>query len=143
LRAPLADSAGVRERALTALLAAAQDSHPHVRINAVGLLPAYRQDARVTPVLIAALDAPDVNVGVAAAQALGLTNDASATAALRTATGAHAADGLRTTALHSLMRIDTAAGTSLALAWADSTRWLLRMHAARALTRAVASTAAP
>src|SRR5690606_8078248 len=34
LRAALADSAGVRDRALGALLSAARDSHPHVRINA-------------------------------------------------------------------------------------------------------------
>jgi cyclophilin family peptidyl-prolyl cis-trans isomerase/HEAT repeat protein len=143
LRAPLADSAGVRNRALTTLLAAARDSHPHVRVNAINLLPGYEENARTTPVLIGALRDADANVAVAAAQALGLSNDAAASAALRDAAMSTRADGLRTAALHAWMRVDSTAAARTAAQWADSSRWLLRMHAARALGRAPASTAAP
>lgn len=142
LRASLADSAGVRTRALTTLLAAARDSHPHVRINAINMLPAYRENGRTTAGLIDALRDPDANVAVAAAQALGQAGDAAAAAALEVATASAHPAGLRTAALHAWMRVDPAAA-AMAARWADSTGWLLRMHAARALTRAPLAHAAP
>lgn len=143
LRASLADSAGVRSRALTTLLAAARDSHPHVRITAVNLLPGYRDNGRTTPVLIALLDDADVNVAVAAANALAQSEDPAASAALHAATTEGRADGLRTAALHAWMLVDPAAAAATAREWADSSRWLLRMHAARGIGRAPPAVAAP
>ena len=142
LRASLADSAGVRTRALTTLLSAARDAHSHVRINAINLLPAYREHGRTTAVLVAALRDPDANVAVAAAQALGQSDDATAAAALRDATASAHPAGLRTAALHAWTRVDPDAVSAAAL-WADSTAWLLRMHAARALARAPLARAVP
>lgn len=152
LRASLADSAGIRNAALTALLTAVRDSHPHVRINALNLLPAYRESRRSTPVLIEALRDADANVAVAAAQALGQSSDAPASAeldqravstALQQATAPGRSDGLRTAAIHAWIRVDAVGAAAVAAQWADSTRWLLRMHAARALGRAPVSQAAP
>ncbi|MGH7447230.1 MAG: HEAT repeat domain-containing protein, partial [Longimicrobiales bacterium] len=143
MRAGRADSAGVRERALTALLAAARDSHPHVRINALQLLAAYRSNDRTTPFLAEALADPDANVAIAAAQGLGQARDPAASSALRLVTAPGRPDGVRTTALHSWMRADSASAVVTALQWADSSRWLLRMHAARALAAAPSSEAAP
>ncbi|HEX2166416.1 MAG TPA: peptidylprolyl isomerase [Longimicrobiales bacterium] len=143
LREPVTDSAGVRERALEALLAAARDSHPHVRINAFNLLPAYEANARTTPVLVAALADPDPNAAIAAAQALAQSGDPSAGPSLRGATATGLPDGLRTAALHAWVGVDSSAAAGTAVQWADSARWLLRMHAARALRRAPAVRAAP
>jgi cyclophilin family peptidyl-prolyl cis-trans isomerase/HEAT repeat protein len=143
MRAALADSAGVHERALATLLTAARDSHPHVRINAINGLVGYRSNVRTTPVLTAALADSDANVAVAAAQALAQTNDASASGALRAATAAGRPDGLRAAALHAWMSIDSAGAAVTAVQWSDSSRWLLRMHAARALAHAPSSHAVP
>jgi HEAT repeat protein len=140
LRASHADSAGARDRALDALLLAARDTHPHVRINALRLLPGYREPVRTTPALMALLADADANVAVAAAQALGEARDQAAATTLRAVAmrSAHS-DGLRTAALASLAGVDAAMAAALALAWADSTeaaRWVLRQHAARTLTLA-------
>ena len=143
MRSALADSAGVRERALAALLTAARDSHPHVRINALGLLAGYRSAERTVPTLTAALADPDPNVAVAAAQGLALAADPAAADALRTTVLSRRSDGLRAAALHAWMRADSSGAATTALQWADSSRWLLRMHAARALARAPMALAIP
>ncbi|HSJ09446.1 MAG TPA: HEAT repeat domain-containing protein, partial [Longimicrobiales bacterium] len=109
LRAPLADSANLRERALTAALAATTDTDAHVRINAINLLAAYRENARAVPALVARREDADANVAIAAAQALAPSGDASATGALYALTGnTTRPDGVRTAALTSWMRIDAA-----------------------------------
>jgi cyclophilin family peptidyl-prolyl cis-trans isomerase/HEAT repeat protein len=134
LRAPVADSAGHREAAFAAVIAAAGDPHPHVRINALRLLPAFQDESRALPVLAGLLEDPDVNVAVAAAQALGETADPAAAGPLRrTASDVRRPDGLRTPALAAWMRVDAAAAATVAAAWADSARWILRYHAARSL----------
>ncbi|HEX6133115.1 MAG TPA: peptidylprolyl isomerase [Longimicrobiales bacterium] len=135
LRAGLADSAGVRTRALAALLTAARDSHPHVRINALNQLAAYRENGRTTPVLAAALQDGDPNVAIAAAAGLGQAEDPTSSAALRAATAPGRPDGLRTAALQAWLRVDSAAAADAAVQWSDSSRWILRLHAARALGR--------
>jgi cyclophilin family peptidyl-prolyl cis-trans isomerase/HEAT repeat protein len=137
LRAVIADSAGVRDRALDAALAAAADEHPHVRINALRVLPAYRANDRTLPPLLDALADADANVVIAAAQALAETADIAAAPALRRLAGdANRPDGVRTAALAAWVRLDPAAAAGAAVQWADSSRWLLRMHAARSLTAA-------
>lgn len=135
LRAPIADSAGLREPALHRLLtAAAADSHPHVRINALRALATFNDAARTAPVLEARLGDDDTNVAIAAVQALGEAGAASAAVPLgRIALDAARPDGLRTAALAAWMRVDPAAAAPVAAAWADSSRWLLRYHAARSL----------
>lgn len=137
LRVAHADSAGAGDSALATLLNAVRDSHPHVRINALRLLPGYRVPAMTTPALAGLLTDADENVAVAAAQALGETGDAAAVTALYSiATNSARSDGLRTAALNSLARLDRAAAGAVGLAWADSAgvdRWILRRHAARAL----------
>jgi cyclophilin family peptidyl-prolyl cis-trans isomerase/HEAT repeat protein len=143
LRAAVVDSAGLRNAALDALLRAATDVHPHVRINALGLLPAYRLPARTGPVLIAALADADDNVAVAAAQALQQVHIPDAAAALRMLVASPRPDGVRAAALHALARTDSIAVAAVATQWADSSRWLVRMHAARALARAPRPAAAP
>ncbi|HSJ30881.1 MAG TPA: peptidylprolyl isomerase [Longimicrobiales bacterium] len=143
LRVGQADSAGVRERALAVLLDAARDPYPHVRINAINLLAGYRSSQRTIPVLAHALADTVVNVAVAAAQALAQSDDRASTGALRDATAPDRPDGLRSAALHAWMSVDGATAASAALQWADSSRWLLRMHAARALGRARPAEAAP
>ena len=134
LRAPVADSAGVRERAFAAAMSAAADAHPHVRINALRVLPGYRDPARVTPVLIARLQDADENVAVAAADSLASGADPEAAAALHAVALNNArSDGVRTAALRAWMRVDPQAATRVAEQWADSSRWLLRLHAVRTL----------
>jgi cyclophilin family peptidyl-prolyl cis-trans isomerase/HEAT repeat protein len=131
LRAVLADSAGLRDRAFAAAFAAASDSHPHVRINALRVLPGYR-DPRTTPILIAHLREVDENVALTATDSL-TSGDAGASEALRAVTQDVArSDGLRAAALRAWLRVDPAAATPVATQWADSARWILRLHAARA-----------
>jgi cyclophilin family peptidyl-prolyl cis-trans isomerase/HEAT repeat protein len=134
LRAAVVDSAGARQQAMTALLAAAADPHPHVRINAIRVLPGYREPARTTPLLLQRLDDEDANVVIATAQALAESGDRSAASALGTvARDPRRLDGVRSAALHSWSRLDSAAAARTAAAWTDSTRWILRLHGARAL----------
>jgi cyclophilin family peptidyl-prolyl cis-trans isomerase/HEAT repeat protein len=134
LRAPLVDSAAARTDALAVLLAAAGDPHPHVRINALRVLPAYRENLRTTPALVRLLRDDDANVAIAAAQALPDTRDASAAAALHQVAGDDArTDGLRSAALHAWIRLQPDDAAAFAAGWADSTRWILRFHGARAL----------
>jgi cyclophilin family peptidyl-prolyl cis-trans isomerase len=107
-----------------------------VRINALTLLAGYRTNVRTTPILIGALADPDANVAAAAAQGLAAAGDAAAAGALRAVAMSARPDGLRAAALHAWMRVDSATAVTMALQWADSSRWLLRMHASRALARA-------
>ncbi|CAN5670543.1 hypothetical protein BH23GEM9_BH23GEM9_30710 [soil metagenome] len=137
LRAAVVDSANARAEAFPALLTAAADPHPHVRINALRLLPAYRRADSSTPVLMGLLRDADRNVAVAAAQTLAEAADTAAAPALRAAAmDVRGPDGLRAAALASWMRLDAAGALPVAAAWADSSRWLLRFHAARSLAAA-------
>jgi cyclophilin family peptidyl-prolyl cis-trans isomerase/HEAT repeat protein len=134
LRPSVVDSAGARPAALAALIEAAADAHPHVRISALRLLPGYRQPDSTTPILLDRLRDDDANVAMAAAQALGENADPAAAAALRSvALDAARPGGLRSAALLTWARLDAAGAAPVASAWADSAHWLLRYHAARAL----------
>jgi cyclophilin family peptidyl-prolyl cis-trans isomerase/HEAT repeat protein len=135
LRAPVADSAGMRQPAFDAALAAAAgDPHPHVRINALRVLPSYQDPARTTPILVARLREEDANVAIAAALALAEAGDAAADGPLRVvAMDPARPDGLRTAALVAWMRVEPASALPAAVAWTDSARWILRYHAARSL----------
>jgi cyclophilin family peptidyl-prolyl cis-trans isomerase/HEAT repeat protein len=134
LRGPVADTAGIRDAAFAAALAAVRDSHPHVRINAIATLASFRDNARTTPALIERLLDSDGNVAFAAATALAGVRDPASASALRSAvTNAALADGVRTAALTGLLAVDPPAAASIALQWTDSTRWILRFHALRAL----------
>jgi cyclophilin family peptidyl-prolyl cis-trans isomerase/HEAT repeat protein len=136
LRASLVDSAGLRNAVLPALLDAVADPHPHVRVGAIRLLPAYR-DSQAVEAVLGRLSDPDANVAVAAAQALGEGASASALGALLDhAARAERPDAVRAAALASAVRLRPGAGVPLAERWIDSTRWLPRVYAARALAAA-------
>jgi cyclophilin family peptidyl-prolyl cis-trans isomerase len=133
LRRVQADSAGVTAAARTALARLLADPHPHVRINAVRALGAFREPADAVSIATLAAD-PDGNVRTAAAEALATVPGPAAAGAL----GALAADAtaplaLRSAALTSLVRGDTAGALALATRWTGAESWLQRFYAARAL----------
>jgi cyclophilin family peptidyl-prolyl cis-trans isomerase/HEAT repeat protein len=137
LRAPAADSAGVRDAALGALIAAGADPHPHVRINALRALATYADAPGAATPLVAALRDADANVAVAAADALAQSADPRASTALAAAARDVARPmGLRAAALGAWAAVDAAPAAALAGQWADSSRWILRYHAARSLRAA-------
>ncbi|HSJ07440.1 MAG TPA: peptidylprolyl isomerase [Longimicrobiales bacterium] len=137
LRAPAADSAGMRDAALTALLAAASDTHPHVRINALRALASYDDAPDASASLVAALLDADANVAVAAAEGLAQNPDPRTSTALAAVARDEARPtGLRAVALGAWATVDAGPAATLAGQWADSTRWLMRYHAARALRAA-------
>jgi cyclophilin family peptidyl-prolyl cis-trans isomerase/HEAT repeat protein len=137
LRAPLADSAGVRDAALESLSAAATDPHSHVRINALRALASYADAPGAAARLVAALRDADANVAVAAAEAIAQTADPGTSSALAAAARDVARPtGLRSAALDAWAAVDPAAAVVLAGQWADSSRWILRHHAARSLRAA-------
>jgi cyclophilin family peptidyl-prolyl cis-trans isomerase/HEAT repeat protein len=134
LRAPLADSAGIRQQALEAALTGADDPHPHVRVNALWLLPAFQEPARTQPVLLRRLQDPHGNVAVEAAQALAAAGDAAAAAALAAvASDSRRPDGVRAAAFAAWQRLDGIGASRAAVHWADSARWLPRRYAASGL----------
>ena len=133
LRAPVADSANARAEAQSRLVAALQDSAPHVRINAAGALASYRDPALVPPLSDLLRDA-DANVALAAAQALGSLRQPAAAAPLRALVQDTTARlALRAAALTALGRLDPRAGLEDAAAWAAAASWRQRFYAASAL----------
>ena len=142
LRAAFADSAQLRPRAFTALVAATRDEHPHVRINAVAQLPGY-QNRDATGALIDRLLDEDANVRVAAAQALGQLRDRDAARSLAAAAHRDAAAGVRTAALTALAMVDTVGAARIATDWGNDSSWVMRMYAARVLAHVPWAAAAP
>jgi cyclophilin family peptidyl-prolyl cis-trans isomerase/HEAT repeat protein len=136
LRASVTDSAGAQTAALDALLSAVADPHPHVRINALRLLPAYRQPARTLPALAARLNDEDANAAVAAAQALLEIGPPAAAVLAPVARDAARPDGVRFAAMAGWSRLEPQAASAIALQWADSARWLVRLQAVNALAAA-------
>jgi cyclophilin family peptidyl-prolyl cis-trans isomerase/HEAT repeat protein len=133
LRAAAADTAGQRAAAQVALHQALADPHPHVRINAAAALATYR-DPLPSDVLMPLLQDADGNVRVAAAQALSNGRGEAVAEALAAAAADSAAPlGVRTTALTSLAAVDPNRAAGAVAPWAQSVRWLERMHAARIL----------
>lgn len=133
LRAATADSAQQRQPSAAVLSSALGDPHPHVRINAVGVLAGYRDAAYGQRAAVLLTDA-DPNVRMAAAQALGLMKGPHAIAAL----DARVRDpqeraALRGTSLASLALADAARGFAAAAELARSTDPVIRTYAARAL----------
>jgi cyclophilin family peptidyl-prolyl cis-trans isomerase/HEAT repeat protein len=104
LAEPLADSAGLRSRALAALADALQDDHPHVRINAVRALAGYGDDAPLASVA-GLLQDSDPNVAIAAAGALGDLGSR-AIPPLRDAAASQRPLAVRTAALAALAPLD-------------------------------------
>lgn len=133
LRGPLADSAEASGTVRAALLTALSDRHPHVRINAATALGTHGH-AAVADSVSALLADTDDNVRVAATQALArLGNASSALVLLDLASDTSTATGVRAAALSALGRIAPALAARAAMEWASSSRWLLRLHAVRAL----------
>lgn len=136
LNAADADSANARVAAQQALRDGLGDPHPHVRIQAARTLAGYKDGADVQPIA-SLLNDTDTNVATAAASALGDLGSPAAQGALRTVI--EAADrplSLRAAALAALVRVDSAAATSIVGAWQRSDQWLVRFYAARALAGA-------
>jgi cyclophilin family peptidyl-prolyl cis-trans isomerase len=134
MNADSAESAGLRERAFAAVMAATQDSSALVRINAIAQLGSYRNPTVTTPRLIALLQSDPVgNVRVAAASALRDPVGAPALAAVANST---APMGVRTAALTTLAAIDAQTALPIAVSWAADTSWVYRVFAARTLQRA-------
>jgi len=143
LRAPLVDSAGAADLARAVLAAVVQDSHPHVRINAVRALATYRSPAVAHTIAPFLADA-DANVAIAAAQALGDLGGAAASEALDLVVRDDSARlALRGAALASLARTAPSRGIDRAAAFAASPDWLVRFYAARALAAAPWNVALP
>lgn len=136
LRPAVVDSADRRGPALSALSEASRDPHPHVRINALRALSSY-QLAEYTGVLTEALADTDINVAIAAAEALGQNGAGAAATALESvASTATAPLALRSAALTSLLRLDPERGLSLTENLAKGNDWLTRFYLARALAAA-------
>ena len=133
LRAPVADSAGRRDAARTALLHALDDEHPHVRINALRALATFG-DETLVPGVARRLGDADPNVVLAATEALGSLGGAYAAALVEPiALDPAARLPLRAAALTALVRIDPARGAAAAETLAAADDWLARLYAARAL----------
>jgi cyclophilin family peptidyl-prolyl cis-trans isomerase/HEAT repeat protein len=144
LPARIADSLSMRPAVLEAVLAAVSDTHPHVRINAIALLNAYREPARTTPLLVTRVAAdPDDNVRIAAAQALASARDRSAASTLAAVAASTAATGVRTAALAALVPLDTAQAVQVATEWSTADNHVLRVFAARTLAQGQWAVTAP
>jgi cyclophilin family peptidyl-prolyl cis-trans isomerase/HEAT repeat protein len=131
LGATLSDRAAVGEAALSALVSAASDPHPHVRINALRSLASYGDRAPLEP-LVAALRDRDANAAVAAAEALGTLGDR-ALGPLSALIGDDAAPApVRGMALTTLAARDPDAAVPHVATWAAGDR-IQRYFAARAL----------
>lgn len=136
LRPAVVDSADRRAPSLSTLSEASRDPHPHVRINALRALASY-QLAEYTGVLAEALADPDINVAIAAAEALGQNGAGEAAPALGSvASSATAPLALRAAALTSLLRLDPEGGLPLAEKLARGDDWLTRLYLARVLAAA-------
>ena len=136
LRAATADSAGQRAAGARALSDALHDADPHVRINVVSVLASYR-DSTLDPVVIPLLSDADLNVRIAAAQALGLLKGSAAAAALETRihdTGERTP--IRGTELAAFINVDPERGVAIATELSTSADWLLRLYDAHALSNA-------
>lgn len=133
LRAATADSARQRDQSASVLLSALADPHPHVRINAVGVLAGYRNETHAQRAALMLNDA-DYNVRIAAAQALGLMRGDAAVAALqRVISDPQQRPVIKGIALASLAQASALHGQAAAVVMASSPDAVLRTYAARAL----------
>ncbi|HLU25945.1 MAG TPA: HEAT repeat domain-containing protein [Longimicrobiales bacterium] len=136
LPAPVADSAGFRHAAATALLGRLDDPHPHVRINAIRAIATYR-DPAFADAVAARLADPQPTVPYMAAEALGQLGGPSAVRTLRATAGDTARPlALRAVALAALVRAEPETGVPMASTFASAADWLARFYAARALAGA-------
>jgi cyclophilin family peptidyl-prolyl cis-trans isomerase/HEAT repeat protein len=125
-----ADSAGVAVDAVRALTAALDDSHPHVRINAVRALATFADRADLGAVA-ALLRDEDANVAIAAVDAVASLGDAAVTPLTELLATASSPPGTRAAALARLAALDPDAALPLLEEWAgDPAR---RYAAARAV----------
>jgi cyclophilin family peptidyl-prolyl cis-trans isomerase/HEAT repeat protein len=132
LRGPIADSAGVRVEARSALIASLTDADPHVRINSARALGSYAEPIVVAP-LARLLADPDSNVVLAAVEALAAAGPDAAAELRRVATNHGARVAIRAAAIGGLVRHDLATAEPILAEWARAPDWLRRMLAARAL----------
>lgn len=115
-----------------AVRAAADDPHPHVRINAARAIARTGEGA--LNALVELLGDDDGNVRIATAESIGQLEDTAAASVLeRIVRDGEAFVSLRGTALVALARLDPAAATRAAATLAASANPLERLYAARAL----------
>lgn len=127
------DSAGERAAAVAALTAAVEDSHPHVRINALRALAAFRIPASI-PTLARGISDEDANVSLTAIESLGgVGGDRAAELLEPIANDPETRLALRAAALTGLLRIAPNRGAEIARGLARDPEWLNRFYAARAL----------
>ncbi len=135
---PLADSAGVADAAVQALLRGVDDADYEVRVNAARSLGTYPR-AETVERLVHLLDGEDRHLAVTAAESLGrLGTGAAAAAAPLAATAGDASRPvfLRQTALESLGRVDATRARMEATRLSADGAWRVRVGAARALVAA-------
>ncbi|MEX2281077.1 MAG: peptidylprolyl isomerase, partial [Gemmatimonadota bacterium] len=131
LRVPAVDSVVRRLEVVASLTAALTDAHPHVRINAVRSLSAFREPGSAASITVLLRD-PDPNVVLATVEAM--ANYGLAAADLRTLARDPARSvALRSTALNSLLRSDTSFVASVAREWTAAAGWLQRLYGVRLL----------
>lgn len=136
LQPAVVDSSGRRAAAIDALTGAVSDPHPHVRINALRALAAFRVPES-TSTLERAIEDVDANVALAAIESLAEVGGERAVAALEIlARDPGTRIALRAAALAGLLRNDPDRGTQIAGGLSRDTHWLNRLYAARALTAA-------
>ena len=135
LRAAIVDSAGARAPALAALMSAATDPHPHVRISALRSLATFR-DSSAVPVAARLLEDADANVALAAAGALAYLGSGAASALEQVVSDRARRVPVRGTALASLVRVAPQTGVRYADEWLDTGEPLERIYAAHALAAA-------
>lgn len=136
LTAPLADSAGIDPAAVVpGVIATTRDEDYIVRINAIGALGTYRDEAAVAA-LIAILSGDDAHETFAAAEALARIGEAAAAAASSLSRLAENTDrpvALRAVALGALDRVAPADARRVAASAAGSREWRIRAAAAGVL----------
>ena len=130
-RVSAVDSVVRRLEVVATLTGLLRDSHPHVRINAVRALAAFREPASA-PAIIALLRDPDPNVVLATVESLvGFGHAANELRSIVQDPGRSLA--LRNTALNGLLQSDTAFVTTIAREWTLANGWLQRFYGVRLL----------
>jgi cyclophilin family peptidyl-prolyl cis-trans isomerase/HEAT repeat protein len=135
LRASLVDSAGRRGQAVAALGPALVDPHPHVRISAVRTAAGYR-DPALWPAMLGLLQDADLNVAIAAAEAVADLGDPATAPALTEVAANGVRLALRAPAIGALLSLGQPEGDRHLEALAHADDWLQRHYAARLLPRA-------
>lgn len=133
LRSAVVDSTPFRDDAVRALAEATRDAHPHVRINALGALARFKDIGSAELIGPRAADS-DLNVRLAAVEALGVAGGPAAAAALEPiARDTTQRLAIRTSALTGLLRANPETALPIIGSLARAENWLSRFYATRAL----------